>query len=145
MKTIESFSGENRFLSNFYPCDMSVAGVRYPTLEHAFQAEKTTVQVERDLIRSARTPGQAKALGRRATLRPDWEAVKLDVMRELVRIKFSDKVLRAELLGTRDAKLVEGNTWNDVFWGVCRGRGQNWLGRILMEVREEIRTRMICD
>ena len=69
---IESFSGRYRFLSNFYPCEMDVAGVRYPTLEHAFQAEKTTNMTEREIIRSARTPGQAKALGRRVTLRENW-------------------------------------------------------------------------
>lgn len=138
MSAIESFSGEHRFLSNFFPCDMEVAGVRYPTLEHAFQAEKTTNPTEREIIRIARTPGQAKALGRRVTLREGWNELRVDVMRELLRIKFSDRVLRAELLATGDARLVEGNHWNDRFWGVCKGKGENWLGRLLMELREEL-------
>lgn len=141
MSVIDSFSGEYRFLSNFYPCEMDVAGVRYPTLEHAFQAEKTTNPTERELVRNAKTPGQAKALGRRVTLREDWESVKMDVMRELLRMKFSNKVLRAELLGTGEARLVEGNYWNDRYWGVCNGRGENRLGKLLMEIREEIRGR----
>lgn len=142
MTTIDSFSGQYRFLSNFYPCDMDVAGVRYATLEHAFQAEKTVNPTEREIVRKARTPGQAKALGRRVTLREDWNDIRFDVMRELLRIKFSDKVLRAELLDTGDAKLVEGNHWNDVTWGVCNGKGENWLGKLLMEIREEIRNRI---
>ncbi len=139
MTVIDSFSGEHRFLSNFFPCDMDVAGVRYPTLEHAFQAEKTTVSAEREIVRAAKTPGQAKALGRRVTLREGWNEMRVDVMRELLRIKFSSKVLRAELLATGDAKLVEGNHWNDRFWGVCKGKGENWLGKLLMELREELR------
>lgn len=138
MTTIESFFGRYRFLSNFYPCGMDVAGVRYPTLEHAFQAEKTTNMTEREIIRNAKTPGQAKALGRRVTLRENWNEIRVDVMRELLWIKFSDKVLRAELLDTGDAELVEGNTWGDVFWGVCKGRGENMLGKLLMEIRTKI-------
>ncbi len=138
MTPIESFFGRYRFLSNFYPCEMDVAGVRYPTLEHAFQAEKTTNMTEREVIRNAKTPGQAKALGRRVTLRGNWNEIRVDVMRELLGIKFSDKVLRAELLATKDAELVEGNTWGDVFWGVCKGRGENMLGKLLMEIRTQI-------
>lgn len=91
------------------------------------------------MIREAATPGQAKKLGQGVSLRPDWESVKVDLMRTFVRKKFENPFLRPLLLATGDAELVEGNTWNDTFWGVCRGRGQNWLGRILMEVRDEIR------
>lgn len=141
MKVIDSFSGEYCFLSNFYPCEMDVAGVRYPTLEHAFQAEKTVIPSERAWIYSAQSPGEAKKRGRKVTLRSDWTDVRTDVMLELLRIKFSDKVLRAELLATGDAKLVEGNTWRDMFWGVYQGKGENWLGRLLMQLREEIRVR----
>jgi ribA/ribD-fused uncharacterized protein len=71
--------------------------------------------------------------------RADWEAVKLEVMKEILRLKFSEPSLREALLATGDAPLIEANTWNDTFWGVCRGRGQNHLGRLLEEVREEIR------
>lgn len=138
MTIIESFFGRYRFLSNFYPCEMDVAAVRYPTLEHAFQAEKTTNMTEREIIRNAKTPGQAKALGRRVTLRENWNEIRVDVMRELLGIKFSDKVLRALLLDTGDAQLVEGNTWGDVFWGVCEGRGENMLGKLLMEIRTRV-------
>jgi predicted NAD-dependent protein-ADP-ribosyltransferase YbiA (DUF1768 family) len=60
-------------------------------------------------------------------------------MEGLVRQKFSkDPVLRQRLLDTGDQDLVEGNTWGDTFWGVCRGQGSNWLGRILMDVRAEL-------
>ena len=142
MKTekIESFTGTYRFLSNFCPASVWVDNDRYPTVEHGFQASKTIDMDERAKILVAKTPGEAKRLGRKVTLVLDWEKVKLDVMRDLVRQKFTnDKVLRADLLATGDAVLVEGNTWGDVWWGVCRGKGQNWLGRILMEIRSELR------
>lgn len=135
MKKIDSFAGEYRFLSNFAPSIIEVDGLEYPTVEHAFQALKTENPTEREIVRTARTPGQAKKLGRRVTLRPDWDTARVGVMKMLLEKKFADKVLRAELLATGDAELVEGNYWNDRFWGVCRGRGENWLGKLLMEIR----------
>lgn len=138
---IDSFSGEYRFLSNFYPAEVELDGVKYPTVEHAFQAAKTNVAVERGLIREAKTPGRAKFLGRRVTLIEGWDAARVDVMRKLLIQKFSGKVLRAELLSTGEAELVEGNYWNDTFWGVCKGRGENRLGKLLMEIRTGLRAR----
>jgi ribA/ribD-fused uncharacterized protein len=139
MKKIDSFVGEYRFLSNFAPSVIEVDGFDYPTVEHAFQALKTENPTEREIVRTARTPGQAKKLGRRVTLRADWNTARVSVMKMLLEKKFSNKVLRAELLATEDAELVEGNYWNDTFWGVCRGRGENNLGRLLMEVRSSIK------
>jgi ribA/ribD-fused uncharacterized protein len=76
---------------------------------------------------------------RNVEIRRDWDEVKLRIMEGLVRQKFSkDPVLRQRLLDTGDQDLVEGNTWGDTFWGVCRGQGSNWLGRILMDVRAEL-------
>ena len=136
---IERFSGRARFLSNFYPSIIEFEGQRYPTVEHAFQAAKTSDPKLRKRIREAGTPGTAKALGRKVPLRQDWERVKLDVMLGFLRKKFGHSMLRDLLLGTGTAKLVEGNTWNDTFWGVVDGRGRNHLGRLLMQVRDELR------
>jgi ribA/ribD-fused uncharacterized protein len=72
-------------------------------------------------------------------MRDDWNDIKIDVMRDLLQEKFSDDDLRELLLATGDAELIEGNTWNDYFWGVCLGEGQNWLGKLLMEVRKELK------
>ena len=115
-------------------------GLTYPSVEHAFQAHKTTSLNERKAFCSpgAPTAGQAKRLGRRLRLRSDWEQLKLSVMWEAVWRKFEDPVLREKLLATGDARLVEGNTWNDRFWGVCKGKGKNHLGLILMNVRSNI-------
>jgi len=137
---ISSFSGHHRFLSNFFPCEIELDGEIYVSLEHAFQARKTLDLAERAKVRAAKTPGDAKHLGRKVTLVENWEKIKLGVMETLVHQKFKrHPILRGELLLTGDEELVEGNTWGDVFWGVCRGKGENHLGKILMKIRSELR------
>ncbi len=137
---IDSFTGKHRFLSSFYLCSVTYTDVTYASAEHAYQTSKTLDAVARRRIRSARTPAQAKKFGQQATMRKDWEVLKLMVMRAIVSAKFEQNPeLRRRLLATGDEQLVEGNWWNDTFWGVYNGEGENHLGRILMEVREELR------
>lgn len=133
---IDSFDGKDRFLSNFYPAPVTYEGLRFPTVEHAFQAAKTTDVILRQVIARLPTPGLAKKHGRVLMLRAGWDNMRLDVMRMLLAQKFSDPTLRARLVATAPAKLVEGNTWGDRFWGVCQGIGENHLGRLLMEIRD---------
>lgn len=151
MNRIDSFRDEFRFLSNFWEVLVRLEGDdpprEYPTLEHAFQAAKTLDPVERRTIRMARTPGEAKRLGRCVKLRPGWDDIKLNVMRDLLWFKFTEHPeLRSRLLATEDAELVEGNTWGDRFWGVdiATGEGENHLGRLLMETREKIRKQEVA-
>lgn len=139
---IESFSGDHRWLSNFYPCLIEYEGTYYHTVENAYQAAKTLDKQMRLRIAAA-TPGQAKRLGRKVALRSDWEVVKLEVMATLVRQKFSDPDLGRLLNDTGAAEIIEGNTWNDTTWGMVwrdgKWVGENHLGKILMEVRRENR------
>lgn len=139
MRAIEAFSGEYRWLSNFYPSDVVLDGLIYPSVEHAFQAAKTEDARDRRVVQKAPTPGAAKKLGRKVTLRSDWENAKQGVMLDLLRQKFGQGELHDLLLGTDDAQLVEGNWWGDRYWGVVDGMGSNHLGRLLMQVREELR------
>jgi len=145
IKKIDRFVGEHAFLSNFYPSSIWIDGRQYQTCEHAYQASKTLVDSEHEVIRGAKTAGEAKKLGRSVNLRRDWESVKVDLMRKFVRLKFENPLLRELLLATGDAELIEGNHWNDTCWGVCRGTGQNWLGKILQEVREGITVETLTD
>ncbi len=136
---IDKFQGEYRFLSNFYPSPIMMFGEEYPTVEHAFQAVKTCVTSQREEIRNALTPGDAKRLGRTVSMRPNWEDTKLEAMKMLAYSKFVTHPLLAEKLrATGTAELIEGNTWGDKFWGVCDGEGENHLGRILMAIREHV-------
>lgn len=128
-----------KFLSNFYYADVLYQGLLFRTSEHAYQAAKSLDESWRIRVQIQPRPHEAKKMGRTVPLRPDWEKVKLQVMEEIVEIKFSNPELRRMLLATGDAVLEEGNWWGDRFWGICRGEGENHLGKILMKVRDRIR------
>jgi ribA/ribD-fused uncharacterized protein len=133
------FCPDNRWLSNFWACVITMDGLNYPTVEHAYQAAKTRGVLQQKQIRLADSPGLAKQLGQRVKLREDWEQIKVTVMHTLVEQKFlRHGVLAEKLLATGEHFLVEGNTWNDRFWGVCGGYGRNNLGHILMQVRDRL-------
>lgn len=147
---ITSFRGAHRFLSNFHPADVWYLDVWYPTVEHAYVAAKSNNPRVRRNIATIVSPGGAKIAGRRLVLRPDWEKVKLLVMHDLLRQKFQNPHLRADLLATGDAEIIEGNTWGDQFWGAVRlpsgaWLGENHLGRLLMEVRAELQSSTSYD
>lgn len=131
---INSFSGKYRFLSNF------VSNCLGYNVEKLYQSAKTMDPQEAQEILACDTPAQAKKLGRKIkNLRPDWDDVKYDIMASFVAYKFlSDDDLKAQLVATGDAELIEGNYWGDTYWGVCRGKGENNLGKILMNLRAEI-------
>ena len=131
-------AGNFKWLSNFYMVEVVYDGVTYKSTEHAYQAAKTLLPAERRTIQEASSCGKSKRLGQKVKLRPDWEAIKVDVMYDLLQQKFEDPELRKKLIATGDQHLVEGNTWQDFWWGVCDGRGRNHLGRLLMDVRDEI-------
>lgn len=137
---ITEFQGEYRWLSNFWPSRVELSEIGYPTVEHAFVAGKTMDPLVRHTLKeTCKTPGEAKIFGRALELREDCEEVKIPLMKYLLTQKFQDPELKQKLLDTGDQELIEGNTWNDTFWGVCDGVGENHLGKLLMEVREEIR------
>jgi ribA/ribD-fused uncharacterized protein len=157
---IPSFDGIHRFLSNFFPAKLTVTfdgldtttkAAKYNTAkcanaEQAYQYAKAvfahnyTTATE---ILAAATPTDAKRLGR-TKMGLDmaaWDAKKDEVMLAIVRAKFAQNPdLARKLLDTQDAYLEEGNTWGDTYWGTCQGKGKNMLGKILMQVREEIRS-----
>lgn len=136
---ITKFTGQYKFLSNFFACEVEYEGIAYPSSEHAFQAAKTLDRNERIKIARASSPGMAKTLGRHVSLRRDWEETKDSIMEEILRIKFSNPELKDKLLKTGDSSLVEGNTWGDIYWGVCGNKGKNKLGKLLMKVRESLK------
>ena len=141
---ITDFDEEHDFLSNFYEAEILYEGIIWQTSEHAYQAAKTTDKGWRNAIQDAATPGRAKRLGRKVPLRADWEEVKLGIMKEIQRRKFTQwPTLKEALLATGDAMLIEGNNHGDRTWGaeLVDGEwvGDNFLGKILMEVRKELK------
>jgi ribA/ribD-fused uncharacterized protein len=130
------FKNNFYFLSNMFPCRVEYKGVAYSCAESAFQAQKDISKAETFATLNGY---EAKRLGRRVNLRPDWDTVKLYIMYEIVTEKFrQNPALAKALLNTTGIRLVEDNTWNDKYWGKCNGVGENYLGRILMRVRREL-------
>lgn len=135
---IDSFFSKYRFLSNFEPCTVVYDGMTYSCSEAAYQAAKTT-DVSLRIAFTTMNGSKAKYAGQKLTLRPDWNDIKVNVMYEIVKDKFfRNPELRVKLLNTGDLQLIEGNYWGDTFWGVCNGKGENHLGKILMRVRKEL-------
>jgi len=136
---IDEFKGKYFFLSNFYTAPVEYEGLLYQNNEAAFQSAKV-IDIERRKQFCNIDPSISKRKGRNVTLRHDWEKIKDQVMEDCVRDKFTrNSELRQRLVDTGEEELIEGNTWNDTYWGVCRGRGKNVLGKILMKVREELK------
>ncbi|QSQ11580.1 NADAR family protein [Myxococcus landrumensis] len=137
-----SVTDDHGWCSNFAPYPIKLGGRLWPTSEHYFQAQKFEEPTAQEAIRQARSPMLAARMGRdrKLKLRRDWDSVKVSIMREAVRAKFSQhEDLTRLLLETGDAKLVE-HTDQDDYWGDGGdGSGKNMLGRILMEIRQELR------
>lgn len=134
---INNFRGDYFFLSNFYEAPVVYNGYTFTNNEAAFQSQKCPSQ-----MRSFEKldPSSAKRKGRHVALRPDWEYVKIGIMRDIVELKFTQNPqLRVKLLSTENAHLEEGNNWGDKIWGTVNGVGLNHLGNILMNVREQMR------
>jgi ribA/ribD-fused uncharacterized protein len=149
------------FFSHFHPAPILLDGETWPTVEHYYQAQKSSDPAYRLAIRAAATPGRAKRLAappdapRRlsaqswfrkhgASPRPDWHEVKLEIMRRADLAKFVQHPdLASLLLATGDAELVEDSP-SEPYWGIGPdGQGANWAGRVIMEVREMLRSSSI--
>jgi ribA/ribD-fused uncharacterized protein len=145
MKTIDSFRGEYRFLSNYWPVKVVYEGIEYPSVEQAYKAAQLT-NIEARMLISNLFPnrkeleGQMEEILKQYGIRIDWnDELRLKVMEELLIQKFNDGEIRRKLRDTKDALLIEGNTWHDTFFGVCDGVGENYLGKLLMKIRESLR------
>jgi len=137
---IYGFFEPYRWLSNFHLADVTLDGEVYRSNEHAYMAAKTLDPAVRKIILSLPTCREAKQYGRKVKLRSGWDEIKYGYMLDINRQKYKKHAYLARLLlDTGDQYLEETNTWDDTYWGVCNDFGQNNLGKILMQVRDEIK------
>lgn len=150
--SITSFTKEHVFLSNFFPCPITMHGLAFPSSEHLYQWHKLLSVKDREVVRNLRTPGQAKRYSLTAPILPDWDTMRTGVMLTVVMAKFQQNPdLMLRLKATAPMLLIEGNNWHDIYWGCVpqdpsipddvpwyaeEWRGENHLGRILMIVRD---------
>ena len=131
------FRGDYWFLSNFFPCEIEIADLKFNCVEAAFQAYKCANVEDRKRFIGL-NGAEAKKLGRKIKMRSDWNEVKDYVMYRLLMQKFNRNKRLALMLGDIEEEIVEENNWNDTYWGVCNGRGLNKLGKLLMKVRKDL-------
>lgn len=136
------FSDELYFLSNMYPCPVTMnlfdKDYTFQTSEAAFQAGKCVLEADVEKLAAMVKGQQAKGYGRKVRMKPDWDCKKIDWMYQVVKAKFTQNPdLMEQLVETYPLELVETNTWKDKFWGVYYGQGENNLGKILTCIRSE--------
>ena len=144
---IDYFREEYAFLSNFYPARIHFEGITYSNSEAAYQAQKCVRAGDKKQF-SELSADEAKRLGSRVPLRPDWNEVKASVMERVICAKFAQHPrLAKKLLETGNKQLYEGNRWHDTFWGIDlkTREGENHLGQILMDLRQYFRTNGLPD
>jgi ribA/ribD-fused uncharacterized protein len=138
-----SQSATHSEFSNFAPFPVDLDGKRWPTSEHYYQAQKFTDAELQTKIRKAEKPVITKKLAdkHRDRIRPDWDAVKDQVMYRVVRRKFElHAALRELLLATGEEEILEDAPNHDAYWGIGQdGNGQNKLGKIIERIRAELR------
>lgn len=128
------------WFSNFEPIKITIDGITYPSVENYYQSQKTLDLEERKQFIIC-TPSKSKFLGRNVTLRKDWDRVKFSIMKKALEIKFAKGTEQAnKLLETGTEEIVEWNNWGDRIWGkTLDGRGENYLGLMLMEIRKNLK------
>lgn len=137
---IKEFQKEYRWLSNFAPCKIVLSGKEYASVEHAYMAAKSTDPEWRLFCQKTNSPGQVKKASRRIKLRPNWDVLKIKIMKKCLKQKYNQAPYKAKLRKTGAQFIQEGNWWNDKFWGAClkTGEGENILGKLIMEIRTEM-------
>jgi len=144
---INSFRKENSFLSNMAKVKISYDNIIYPSVENFYVAMKITkdkiIKIDKKEITirkyiSTLNPYESKKFGKKLILRKDWDNIKLKVMEYALKQKFSNYYYKEKLLFTENKQLIEGNWWGDIFWGVCKNKGENHLGKLLMQIRKEL-------
>ncbi len=137
---IYGFKNEYRWLSNFYKLQepIDLYGCVFYYTENLYQAFKCN-KADDFILMASLTPGEAKRFGKRVELNPDFEANKLSIMKQILDIKFRQEYFKRRLLATGNCLIFEENSWKDFFWGCHNGIGENHLGKIIMEIREELK------
>lgn len=131
------FRGKYAFLSNFANVKIKHEGRIYNSVEHAYIASKQDTDYWKDLcLRFDASFLKKKSKG--IDIRRDWKEVRLEIMYELLLQKFNKEPFKSLLLEI-DEDIVEDNDWNDTFWGICKGKGENMLGKLLMRIRDNLK------
>ena len=138
MDKIEQFRGEYNWLSNFASVPIEYDGVTYKSVEHAYLSAKSDDKEWKQVCSEDYPAGELKKISKGIEIVPNWDDMKIGVMKMLLVKKYSQEPFTTKLLNTENMIIEEGNYWGDTFWGVDlkSGYGENTLGKIIMNIRE---------
>ena len=148
---INSLTNDYEFLSNFYRAEVEYQGVIYPSAQAAFQASKT---LDNEIRKEYTNLTAAEATLKGNVMAPylEWEQDKQKIMYKILKSKFSrNQELRTALMKTNTAQITHKNNWHENYWGECvcekcsEKDKNNFLGKILMQVREDLRTESFLE
>jgi len=140
---INEFKGDYRWLSNFEAVTITIDGVSYPSVEHAYMSYKSNDPEWKKFCMDANnTAGDVKKKSREVKLVDNWDNLKFTVMSLCLTKKYEQEPFRSRLIKTGTQNIVEGNYFGDTIWGVdlkyTPNIGENHLGRMIMKVREDL-------
>ena len=148
---IQQFCDEYRWLSNFYPVEITFDNITYPSVEHYYVALKINNQQvidgelyslldARKYISTIENPGMVKKLGKKLKIREDWDEIKISVMKYGLNQKYNQEPFKTLLKETGNIHIQEGNYWGDTFWGIDleTNIGKNILGKLIMKIRDKL-------
>jgi predicted NAD-dependent protein-ADP-ribosyltransferase YbiA (DUF1768 family) len=108
-------------------------------VDHYVFACRAINESDRDAVRKAESAVEARNVSKQIKWRPDWKEADAKNIGAAVEAKFTqNSELGRRLLYTRDIELIHENMWGDKLWGVCEGEGENLLGKLLMEIRDNL-------
>lgn len=136
---IKCLGAKYKFLSNSFECEIVYEGIKFRTVEHAYQTIKCSTFKDKIKITNLKDPIEARKYGRRVHLRDSWINERLDVMRKLLILKFTKPVFKDKLKELEGEEIIVHNTKHDTFWEKCyckihKGYGDNELGKLLTEL-----------
>lgn len=146
MDRIDNFNGYFDFLNNEYPCCVYFDGLPFKSVAYAYQAARSTQRHIREKISLADTPMELYDIASKIEDPENWNSQRLKMMEMIVRDKFRrNRDLREKLKATENRELL--NTYSDstisnLFWGIVENKGQNQLGRLLEQIRNDINHNM---
>jgi len=132
---------EFKFLSNMYLCKIEYNNYIFPSSENLYQFMKIPDELKDKYIDiyTNVSPEKSKWISRKNPIREDWDKIKINVMYNVLKLKFNQHKDLKEKLIQIEGPIIEWTTWNDTFWGIDlkTEKGNNWLGKLLMQLRNE--------
>lgn len=137
---IKEFRNEYAWLSNFTPVKIIIQGIEFNSVEHAYMSRKSDDEGWVEFCANTKSAAEVKKASHKIKLKEGWNKIKFDIMYQYLEQKFNQEPFKTKLIETGNTHIMEGNWWNDTYWGVClkKNAGENTLGKLIMFIRQDL-------